>query len=342
MCVACGRRINIPNHPEVRQFDGFKNVSLGNVLSARDLKERVTFIADADQDAFRSTLVPSFEVQVGLHELLGHGSGKLFTQGEDGSRNFDPATKNPETGEVISGCYGPGQSYDTAFPVISSSLEECRAECVGIYLCVDRGVLSIFGHEDDAEADRIVYVNWLSMARAGLMALMFYSPETGKHGQAHMQARYAILNVMLEAGIAEIVNAERAGTDEGEGEPEQGVYVKVHEDRIRTAGVAAIGGFLRKIQVYKATADYESAKAMYDRYTAVPDSMLALRALVLKCRKPRPFFVQPVTRVGDSGVELEKFDPSVAGVTASFAARFPAVDAELEALWKKDFEAIRA
>lgn len=38
--------------------------------------------------------------------------------------------------------------------------------------------------------DDILYVNWLSMCRAGVLALMFYNPETNKWGQAHMQARY--------------------------------------------------------------------------------------------------------------------------------------------------------
>ncbi|KAM7447258.1 bifunctional diacylglycerol diphosphate phosphatase/phosphatidate phosphatase [Porites harrisoni] len=324
--------INIPNYDDIRQEEGFKNVSLGNVLAAHTVDKKVTFLSDEDQELFTKLKAPAFEVQVGLHELLGHGSGKLFVKRQDGSYNFDiENVKHTETGEKITSWYTDGETWYTRFADLSSSYEECRAECVGIYLCTNRQVLRVFGHEGTA-ADSIVYINWLNMVRAGLLGLEFYTPENDKWRQAHMQARYVILRVLLEAGEGLVQLTSVTGSD---GKPD--VLIKLDKTKIESVGRPAIGKFLKKLQVFKSTADYVSGKALYDRYSAVDDEFLALRKTVLARKTPRRMFVQAHTSLTDDNcVTLTEFEPSPAGMINSFTTRFARHDSVLEDLWKAE------
>lgn len=309
--------INIPNYDEIRMNDGFKNVSLGNVLrSSGKSTKRAELVADRDQELYKSLSSEAFEVQVGLHELLGHGSGKLFMELEDGTRNFEADTVNPVLGGAVSSWYKPGQTWGSVFGRLASSWEECRAESVGLFLCTDQRVLDIFGHGGD-EGDDIAYINWLIMARAGLNALQFYDPETKNWGQAHMMARFAILSVLLEEGDG-VVQIDR---------DEEGRYVVlVDRDKIRTSGHKAISDFLTKLNVYKATADIEHGKAMYDHYTTVAEDLLPARDYVISTRKPRHIWVQPVTDLDAKGqVVLRTYPESYSGVIDSFLDRYGAL-----------------
>lgn len=51
--------------------------------------EELTFIHPDDAALYNAWDSRAFEVQVANHELLGHGSGKLFQEGPDGKKNFD-------------------------------------------------------------------------------------------------------------------------------------------------------------------------------------------------------------------------------------------------------------
>lgn len=303
--------INIPNYEQVRNVFGFKNVSLGNVLSSAYKlgAELVPFVRTEDQAEYKQYVTESFEVQVGLHELLGHGSGRMFMDEAEIAGVVDPSTQQP-----ITTWYGPGETYPAKFAEYSSSYEECRAECVGLFLCVNKTVLEIFGHGEAAEGGSIVFVNWLQMARAGLLALEFYTPEQRKWGQAHMQARHAIFRVLLEAGddLVKLVPGENW------------TNVVLDRSKIETTGIKAIGAFLQRLNVYKAAGDFKSAKAMYDHYTTVGDDMLKLRAEVLKNRKPRKVFVQPHLSLDEAeeNVGLVEFEPTPAGLIQSFCVRY--------------------
>uniref|UniRef100_A0A669CSZ3 Dipeptidyl peptidase 3 n=1 Tax=Oreochromis niloticus TaxID=8128 RepID=A0A669CSZ3_ORENI len=315
--------INIPNYDDIRQTEGFKNVSLGNVLAVAyaTQKEKLTFLEEGDKDLFIKWKGPSFEVQVGLHELLGHGSGKLFVQDDKGKFNFDQSKViNPETGEPVSSWYRGSETWDSKFSTIASSYEECRAECVGLYLCLNKQVLSIFGHEGQ-DADDVVYINWLSMVRAGLLGLEFYTPDSKSWRQAHMQARFVILRVLLEAGEGLVGLEEVTGED---GKPD--ARITLDRSKIPTVGKNAIHRFLCKLQVFKSTADVEGGRAVYDNYSTVSDTgahnFLRLRETVLLRKEARKMFVQANTRISGDSVELVEYEGSAAGLIRSFTERF--------------------
>ncbi|XP_059174318.1 dipeptidyl peptidase 3-like isoform X2 [Physella acuta] len=329
--------INIPNYDEIRQSEGFKNVSLGNVLRSGYKESKITFLREEDKELYTKYKIQSFEVQVGLHELLGHGSGKLFIEESPGKFNFDSnAVVHTETKEKITSWYKHGETWDSKFSTIASTYEECRAESVGIYLCLWTDVLKIFGHTED-EADDVIYVNWLNMVRAGLMALEFYSPETRSWRQAHMNARFVILRVLLEAGEGLVKVEKFTGED---GKPD--LRVVLDRAKINSVGKPAIGAFLRKLQVYKSTADVEAGRKMYQFYSDVNDQdepkFLSLRSIVMDRKQPRKLFVQHHTYVEDGEVKLKSYEASAASVVQSFVDRFQsdAIDKVIAQLWEKE------
>jgi len=306
--------INIPNYDEIRQNEGFKNVSLGNVINASSgVSKPAPFLSAADSELLKLWKVPSFEVQVGLHELLGHGSGKLFYDG-----NYPVDLVSPLSGNTV-GCYEQGETYDSKFTTLGSSYEECRAECVGLHLCLEPGVTEIFGHNGHQAKD-IKYVNWLSMVLKGVQGLERFSPASGEWKQAHSQARFVIMQVMLEAGEDFLAVEDVVGDD---GKPD--LLITMNREKIMTVGKQAIADFLCKLQVYKSTGDISAAKAMYDRYSEVGEPWASRRQVVVDRKQPRVILVQANTVLDDERLKLVQYDPSPEGMVKSWIERFPDV-----------------
>lgn len=317
--------INIPNFDVVRQNEGFKNVSLGNVLSAKAPKEPIPFIRPEDDELYRTYRDPAFEVQVGIHELLGHGTGKLLQETSPGEYNFD--VKNPPISPIdnkpVSTWYKPGQTWGSVFGSIASSYEECRAECVAMALSCDFEILKIFGFGDgsinmDNEAGDVLYAAYLSMARAGVAAVEYWDPKSSKWGQAHMQARFSILRTFLDAGD-DFVVLKHSEDDLSD--------LSIHLDRskILTTGRKAVEKYLQKLHVYKSTADFENGKKMYENITAVDQEYWGkkIRDAVLKKKTPRKVFVQANTVLDEESgdVKLVEYEPTAKGMIQSFVER---------------------
>ncbi|GAA6015297.1 hypothetical protein JCM10207_008940 [Rhodosporidiobolus poonsookiae] len=309
--------INIPNYHDVRENDGFKNVSLGNVLSAKAAGEVFTFIAPEELEAYDKWESKAFEVQVANHELLGHGTGRLLQEQADGKLNFDPETLvNPLTGGKITSWYKPGETYSSRIGPISSSMEECRAEAVALFLASNKDISAIFGFTGQ-DADELVYWTFVVMLRAGIRALEFYDPKTEKHGQAHMQARMGLALRMIENGLATVEfkrDADGKLVD---------AYARVDRQAVLERGSDVIGKLLVEIQVLKSTGDGPGATAFYKKLTSPPANWVSeLRPLVIAKKLPRKVFVQPNTVLSADGeVTLKEYPITVEGVIESFVER---------------------
>ncbi|OQV22426.1 Dipeptidyl peptidase 3 [Hypsibius exemplaris] len=322
--------INIPNYDDIRQNEGFKNVSLGNIIAAALKSRPPQFISNEDHELLSKHESLVLEIQVALHELLGHGSGKLFEQQKDGSFNFDrEAVKDFESGDVCS-YYEVGESYDSVFGALASTYEECRAETVAIYLALLPDVLAVWGIQEK-EADDIIFCIWLAMAVSGIKSMPYYIVEQEKWGQAHAQGRFAILRVMMEAELVTVT--QTTGTD---GKPD--LLLKLDRTQIKTVGKDAIGNFLRRLQLYKSTANQEQAFEMMTEYTAFlppqTEELLQWHAIAVARRIPKNLLVQPNTQLSNGTVSLKSYPASADGMIQSFQERYQKPELLEQALLK--------
>ncbi|KAK3330376.1 putative dipeptidylpeptidase III [Apodospora peruviana] len=317
--------INIPNYDDIRQSEGFKNVSLGNVLSAKAPDEKIPFIKNEDLAIYQKHRDAAFEVQVGLHELTGHGCGKLLQETAPGEYNFDHKNlpTSPLTNKPVTTWYKPGQTWGSVFGGLAGAYEECRAELVAMFLSCEFSALKIFGFGDgstdmDGEAGDVLYASYLSMARAGLISIEFWDPKSQKWGQPHCQARFAILKAFLEAED-DFCKLEYKNEDLSD------LTIKLDRSKILTSGRKAVGDMLQKIHIYKSTADVEAGSKYFSDMSNVGLEYWGtkVRDVVLANKQPRKVFVQANTYLDEKTgkVSIEQYEPTVEGIIQSWAER---------------------
>jgi dipeptidyl-peptidase-3 len=308
--------ICIPNYDDIRQNIGFKNVILGNAVSAMNFDDKINHVTDSDWELYRRHFIDTSSMLIGLHELLGHGTGKLFSVDAEGKPNFEKGTVvNTLTGQPVTSWYKPGETWGSVFGGISNAYEECRAEGVALYLCLQREIAAIFNRGGEQEHREAVHLGWLNMVRGGMIGLEHYAPETKQWRQAHARARYCILQVLYR-GANPIVKIDHDPATNK-------LFITVDADRIATDGRTAIGELLCNLNINKATANVAAGKAYFEDLTAVGEEFEQIRETIVRVRKPRREFVQAHTRVNtETGdVDLLEFEGSATGVVDSFVAR---------------------
>jgi dipeptidyl-peptidase III len=292
--------INIPNYADVRKVYGFKNVSLDNVIQLNYTStELPKYFSEADGMLYNTYCSKSFAIDVAGHEMLGHGSGKLFVEKEDGTTNFDKS--------ITSTWYKPRQTFGSVFGGMSSAYEECRAECVGLLLSGSYDMHKIFGYADDEWLD-IHYVSWLWMIRAGVLGIVAYNPSKQNWNMAHSMARFAIYKVMVEAGVVNVVINDD-NTD---------FMLYIDRSKIDSDGIPALKTFLTNLNVYKACANIVDATTMFNKYTLVTSDDMRIRQIYLEQRKPRREIIQPTLSMDAGGnITYKSYENNVLGAIQS-------------------------
>ncbi|RYP55899.1 hypothetical protein DL771_012275 [Monosporascus sp. 5C6A] len=196
--------INLPNYNDIRQKDGFKNVIIANRMVAESQAQQYPFIDASEAEQFNKHKFPAYYWWVVLHELLGHGTGRMMVETIDGKFNFDIKNPpvNPITGEPITCWYKPGQTWTGEFGDLATTVDECRAELVGAYLMDDPELLEMFGFSatSDIRAEDLTYNLYQQLGVDGLRGLSNFNVHSGKWGQAHSRAHFAILKCLLLDG----------------------------------------------------------------------------------------------------------------------------------------------
>lgn len=229
--------INLPNADWIRAEHGSKSVSLGNIIDAYQSASGGATIdefgyddEEKERDKKYSELADN--LHTALHEVIGHASGQL---------NPGIATPNVTL-----------KSY-------ASTLEEARADLVGLYYLMDQKLIDL-GLMETLDVGRAAYDNYI---RNGMM-LQLRRIEPGNNiEESHMRNRQLVAAWAFEKGkdknvIEKIVKDGKT-------------YFKINDyDALRTL----FGDLLKEIQRIKSEGDYEAGKNLVENYGVKVDQKL--------------------------------------------------------------------
>jgi dipeptidyl-peptidase-3 len=171
--------VNLPNDQRIREQYGSKSVSLSNVIEAyeRSMPEgfwREFAWDDAEAERARRWGAFASELATGIHEVLGHGSGRMA----------EGVSAPPQ--ELLKEQY--------------SALEESRADLVALYFVADP-YLSEIGIVSAEDQPVVVRAEYEAYARNALVQLRRVREGTSLE-EDHMRNRQAIVHWLLRHSAA--------------------------------------------------------------------------------------------------------------------------------------------
>lgn len=265
--------INLPNANWIRAQHGSKSVSLGNIVNAyeqaqgKGLEEFAWDNNEIDRAKKYSAIASSLHTD--MHEVIGHASGKI----------------NP----------GVGTPKET-LKQYSSTLEEARADLVGLYYVPDPMLVEI-GVSPSIDVGKVAYDSYI---RKGLMTQLQRIKPGENIEEDHMRNRQLVAAWAYQQGEKDNVIEKRIRDDK--------TYFVVNDyEKLRKL----FGELLGEIQRIKSEGDFSAAEMLVETYGVKVDH--AIHKEVLKRYQsldvaPYSGFVNPVLLPimdGDNIIDVE-------------------------------------
>ena len=140
---------------DIRQRLGSKNIMIPCGIDGGSMSgdSKAAYIPTSEVENFLLHRRQAYYYWVVFHELFGHGTGKLLAESEPGKFNFDinQPPINPLTQERVNTWYKAGQTWASVFGDIATTVDECRAECVGAILIGNKDLMAMCGFTEETE-----------------------------------------------------------------------------------------------------------------------------------------------------------------------------------------------
>ncbi len=252
--------INLPNSEWIREEHGSKSVSLSNIVysynfaraksptigefgASQEIKDRVAKYGPLSGD-----------LETDMHEVIGHASGQI----NEGVSTPDVTLKN-----------------------YAGTLEEARADLVGLYYIMDKKLVDI-GVSPSIEVGKAQYDYYIMN---GMMTQLVRIKEGDNLEEAHMRNRQMNASWVFEKGKKDNV-IERTSKD-GK------TYFKINDyNKLRDL----FGQLLKEIQRIKSEGDFKAGKDLVENYGVKADQAL-LKEVHQRMEKlniaPYMGFIQP-------------------------------------------------